>query len=150
VAATLAATGLPAAGLILELTENGLVGTGRGTTAMLQLRELRERGVRIAIDDFGTGYSSLAYLARLPVDIVKLDSSFANGLGDPGDGPTGTEFVRAVLAAIASVGLQSVAEGIETHDQAAAFRALRCEMAQGHHFFRAMPAADISAMLSAT
>jgi EAL domain-containing protein (putative c-di-GMP-specific phosphodiesterase class I) len=92
---TLRDTSLPGHALILEITESGLMATSTANPAMAQLDRLRTHHIRIAIDDFGAGYSSLSYLARLPVDIVKIDSSFAPGLTQ-GDSPDWA-FSRAIF-----------------------------------------------------
>jgi len=146
---TLDDTGLPAAGLILELTEAALVSTRSDAVETAHLLRLRKHGVRVAIDDFGTGYSSLAYLSRLPVDIVKLDRTFATGLSGPvPDEVAGRNFVSSIFETIASVGMQAVAEGVETAEQAAALRPMRCELAQGHFFYRSLSAAGIDDVLT--
>jgi EAL domain-containing protein (putative c-di-GMP-specific phosphodiesterase class I) len=96
--AALRDNGLPGQALIIEITESGLMATSTTSQAMAQLDRLREHNVRIAIDDFGTGYSSLAYIARLPVDIVKIDSSF---LQDPAQ-PTPTSTHRTGRSSVPS------------------------------------------------
>jgi EAL domain-containing protein (putative c-di-GMP-specific phosphodiesterase class I) len=107
VAATLKSTGLPAAQLCLEITETVLMTDTVATTATLDT--LRRLGVRVAIDDFGTGYSSLSYLKRFPVDVVKLDRAFIEGLvTDPVD----TEIAAAVVRLAAALGMQAIAEGV--------------------------------------
>ena len=127
--------GLPASGLILELTESALL----SDTARVhhRLARLRELGVRIAIDDFGTGYSSLAYLRRLPIDILKIDRSFVSELGT-----SSSEQARSLIRSIVSLGhdfgLTVVAEGIETQNELDDVRASGCDLAQG--YFLARPA----------
>jgi diguanylate cyclase (GGDEF)-like protein len=137
---------LPGSALVLELTERNLVPTAREQPAIVQLERLRAHGIRIAIDDFGTGYSSLAYIARMPVDIVKLDKSFIQRDGS-GSGRMNWAFTDAILQAIGSLGLQAIAEGVETAEQADALRSLRCPLAQGYHFARPAPAATIDEAL---
>jgi diguanylate cyclase (GGDEF)-like protein len=146
----LAETGLPATSLILELSEGALITTLPSSLEATQLRRLREHGVRVAIDDFGTGYSSLAYVSQLPVDIVKLERSFADG-GESRrpDSRAGWAFTGALVEAMSSVGLDVVAEGVETADQAAALRSLRCRYGQGYYFHRPMPATSVDEILSA-
>ena len=138
---------LPGDALVIEITESSLVGTAQVATRA-QLDRLRAHGVRIAIDDFGTGYSSLSYVARLPVDIVKMDKSFVQGLG-PG-GPDGQDwaFTRAILQMVASLDKLAIAEGVETADQAAAIRTLRCPLVQGFHYSRPVPAEVIDRVLA--
>jgi len=125
--------------LTLELTESTLIEAGRH--ALDTLHGLHELGVRIAIDDFGTGYSSLSYLKRFPVDTVKVDRSFVEGLGTVA---SDTEIVRAVLALGQALGLTTVAEGVETTDQLSTLRELGCDVAQGYFFSRPVPADRMS------
>jgi diguanylate cyclase len=134
----LEAAGLPPAGLILEITETSLVATSATDQAMDQLYRLRERGVRVAIDDFGTGYSSLANVARLPVDIVKIDSAFVQNPEPFHDAAESWAFTRAILHMVQALHLQAIAEGVETLEQAEALQRLRCPLAQGYLFARPM------------
>ena len=108
----LARHGLPPRLLVLEITESTLM--ERPRLALNALRELRELGVKLGIDDFGTGYSSLAYLKRLPVDCLKIDRSFVDGMDEE---PQNLEIVRTVISLGRSLNKQVVAEGIETHEQ---------------------------------
>jgi diguanylate cyclase (GGDEF)-like protein len=124
--------------LCLELTEGVLIEAERRTLAALD--ELKEMGVTLGIDDFGTGYSSLSYLKRFPVDFLKVDRSFIDGLGrDPED----TVIVRAVVALGQSLGLATIAEGVETEVQLDALQNLGCDMAQGFLFAAPMSADDL-------
>ena len=100
------------------------------------LSALRSAGVRISVDDFGTGYSSLAYLKRLPVDEVKIDRSFVSDLDADG---ANTSLVAAVVAIAASLGISTVAEGVEKPEQAARLHELGCNEAQGYWFSQAGP-----------
>jgi diguanylate cyclase (GGDEF)-like protein len=118
-----------AARLVLEITENVLMKEGVHET----LEELKTLGVGLAIDDFGTGYSSLSYLDRLPVDIIKVDKSFVERLGDEDESP----LVRTVLGLGESLGLRTIVEGIETAEQFDRLKELGCQMGQG--FFLAEP-----------
>ena len=131
----LRASGLPAHALVLEITESLLVDDVVAATARLDA--LKALGVRIAVDDFGTGYSSLAYLSRLPVDVLKVDRSFVAGIGQE---PAG-KLAWAVLALAESLGLSTVAEGVETQAQADALVAQGCTMLQGYLFSAPVPAA---------
>ncbi|SDS24766.1 putative bifunctional diguanylate cyclase/phosphodiesterase [Actinoplanes derwentensis] len=127
----LADTGLPAAALVLEITESVLVDAA--DTNVLGI--LRAYGIRIAIDDFGTGYSSLAYLHTLPVDILKIDQSFIRRHQDP-PRPQDVSLTRAILELARSQDLLAVAEGVETAAQANLLRELDCPLVQGYHFGR--------------
>ena len=136
VAQAIAAAQVPAGRLCLEVTETALLDAD---TAEDALRALKEIGVLIAIDDFGTGYSSLNRLKRLPVDFLKIDRSFVDGLGrDPGD----DVIVDAVVKLGHSLGLQLVAEGIERLDQLDHLAGLGCEFGQGYLWRRPVSAAD--------
>lgn len=142
VAAVLQSTGLPAELLTLELTEGVVVGDPR--LASERLGELRNLGARIAVDDFGTGYSSLTYLKGLPVDEVKIDKGFINGLGsDPADAAV----VRAVVDIAHTLGLQVVAEGVEHLGQQEELLKLGVDEAQGYLHARPMPAQSMATWL---
>lgn len=126
VLASLDRHGLVARDLVLEFTEATVIGADRATHRAVEW--LHTRGVGLSIDDFGTGYSSLAYLKRFPIRSVKLDRTFVGGLGvDPSD----AEIVRAVVTLGRSLGLEVVAEGIETLDQLRALQDLGCDYGQG-------------------
>jgi diguanylate cyclase (GGDEF)-like protein len=117
--------------LVIELTESTMM---YNTEANLErLRQLKALGVRLAIDDFGTGYSSLSYLHRFPIDILKIDRSFVSRLTNNDDGP---ELARTVVALGETLGLDTVAEGIEFEPQVAALLALGCVAGQGFLFAR--------------
>ena len=104
------------------------------------LHALKDLGVRLAIDDFGTGYSSLVYLKRFPVDELKVDRSFVDGLGrDTED----TAIVTAIVQLAGAVGVQVVAEGVETDEQRDALLALGCRLAQGYLFAPPLPASQL-------
>ncbi len=128
VAATLSATGLAAGDLMLEMTESMLVHDNRATLA--RLHNLKSLGVRLSIDDFGTGYSSLAYLERFPVDSLKMDKSFIDGLGPD---QTTSPLAEAVIGLGKILGLRVVAEGIETRAQWDRLRELGCSLGQGYY-----------------
>ncbi|WP_433058223.1 putative bifunctional diguanylate cyclase/phosphodiesterase [Dactylosporangium sp. CS-033363] len=140
--------GLPGEALIMEITETVLVSAGAGeaddVTAVLM--RLREEGVRVAVDDFGTGYSSLAYLRHLPVDILKIDRAFTPG----GEVAEELAFTRAIVELGNSLRLSSIAEAVETPEQAARLRELDCPQAQGFHFSRPLPAAALDEVLTAS
>jgi diguanylate cyclase (GGDEF)-like protein len=127
VAELLAAASFDPSNLILEITESAMM---RDTETVVQnLHALRALGLRIAVDDFGTGYSSLAYLEQFPVDILKIDRSFVTTLSD--DDPAG--LARAIIQIAETLGLMTVAEGVESEEQAERLRALGCRAAQGYH-----------------
>jgi EAL domain-containing protein (putative c-di-GMP-specific phosphodiesterase class I) len=124
---TLSAVGLPGDALILEITETAALRNAEATqSALFGLREL---GVGVAIDDFGTGYASLSYLRTFPVDTVKIDLSFVSGLGKQ---PQSAAIVSAVISLAHSLGVEVVAEGVETREQAALLRGYGCDRAQGY------------------
>jgi EAL domain-containing protein (putative c-di-GMP-specific phosphodiesterase class I) len=107
-------------------------------TETAALEELRRLGVRLAIDDFGTGYSSLAYLHQLPVDELKIDRSFINRIA-PGN--RDAHLVQAIMAMAHALGLEVVAEGVETAEQLEFLAGMGCQQAQGYLFSQAVPAA---------
>src|SRR5215471_3845481 len=127
VAEILKSSGLPAKYLEIEVTETSLMqDPEKGIRALTNLRSM---GVKIAIDDFGTGYSSLGYLKRLPIDSVKLDASFVkDATSDPDD----AALVMAIITLAHNLRLKVIAEGIETEDQFAFLRLLRCDEGQGY------------------
>jgi diguanylate cyclase (GGDEF)-like protein len=124
--------------LCLEVTESALVGAGEGP--LEQLHRLREQGLYVAIDDFGTGFSSLAQLKRLPVDVLKIDRAFVDGLGTDAED---TAIVASILSMAHAMGLHVIAEGVETSEQAVELLQLGCGVAQGFLFSAAVTAADI-------
>jgi EAL domain-containing protein (putative c-di-GMP-specific phosphodiesterase class I) len=140
--ASMATYGVTAADIEVELTESVLMSDPERANDVLG--QLRQLGVRISIDDFGTGYSSLSYLKRFPADTVKIDRSFISGL--PGDGDD-TAIAQAVIAMAHSLGLQVVAEGVETQEQLAALQRLGCDEAQGYLLGRPVSAADTARLL---
>ncbi|MEV6348203.1 bifunctional diguanylate cyclase/phosphodiesterase [Actinoplanes sp. NPDC051851] len=144
VGAALLAAGVPGELLCVEVTEHSVMSDP--STAIEALRRIRELGVKTSIDDYGTGYSSMSYLRLLPADELKIDRSFVMGItADAGS--------RALVASTVdlghSLGLVVVAEGIEDQETADALTSLGCDTAQGYHFARPMPAADLTARLGA-
>jgi len=134
--------GLDPSALVVEITESAVVDDVDVVAAALA--ELRTLGVRVAIDDFGTGYSSLLYLKRFPADVLKVDRSFVQGLGvHEGD----SAIVDAVVGLGHRLGLEVVAEGVETDEQLAELRRRRCDQAQGYLLQRPVPAAEVDAFL---
>jgi diguanylate cyclase (GGDEF)-like protein/PAS domain S-box-containing protein len=145
VRAALQDAGLPAECLGLEVTETSLVEEGPGgNRARAELQLLHEDGVRIAIDDFGTGFSSLAQLRSFPVDMIKVDRSFVQGV----DEETKDAAITANLVTLAhALGVLAIAEGIESDSQLASLRGLGCDLAQGYLFARPMAADDVRSVL---
>ncbi len=141
----LEATGITPTAVHLEMTESVVMRDGALCVAVLT--ELRDLGVRLSVDDFGTGYSSLSYLKLLPVDTLKVDRSFVDGLG--GDDPHDRSIVAAVLSLASALGLDVVAEGVETDAQLAELAALGVRRAQGHLWARPAPAEELEAWLRA-
>jgi len=142
VAATLAACGLAASRLELEITEAVLI---RDDEAALDvLHQLRKLGVRIALDDFGTGYSSLSYLQRFPFDKIKIDRAFIRDLDGPG---ASSSIVQAVVSIAAASDMMTTAEGVETEQQKNLLYILGCTEMQGHLFSPALPAVEVRRLL---
>jgi diguanylate cyclase (GGDEF)-like protein/PAS domain S-box-containing protein len=134
VAGAIGKAGIDPASLELELTESLLMQNVAEKAVLLN--RLGELGVGLSIDDFGTGYSSLSYLKKLPVDAIKIDSSFVRDIGnDPGD----ETIIRAIIAMAHSLRLSVVAEGVETHAQLAALASLGCDEYQGFYASPALP-----------
>jgi diguanylate cyclase (GGDEF)-like protein/PAS domain S-box-containing protein len=143
VAAVLDETGIDPGLVDLEITESVLMDDVE--LAHRALSNLHDLGVKLVVDDFGTGYSSLSYLQRFPVDLLKIDRSFVAGLGtNKGD----TAIVTAVLSLAHALGMQAIAEGVETADQLAELRALGCDMAQGFYLARPQPEHAIADLLA--
>ena len=141
-AAILAETRLVPDRLELELTESVLMDAWfEQRDVLLHLREL---GIKIAIDDFGTGFSSLQYLSRFPVDRIKIAQGFIRDLGD---GPRNTAVVRATIGLARELGLQVIAEGVETPEQFALLRDWGCREVQGYYFAKPLPEDEIAPLL---
>ena len=143
VAQTLLSSGFTPGELVLEITESVLMEDI--DTASRRMGELRALGVRIAIDDFGTGYSSLGYLRQFPVDILKVDKSFIDGVAE---GPHESALARAVIKLASTLKMDAVAEGVSTRRQMMTLRRLRCRFAQGYYFARPQPPEAIEALIS--
>lgn len=140
VSAALAASGLDPDQLVLEITESSLMSDTH--VAAEVLGELRALGVHVAVDDFGTGYSSLTYLKRFPVECLKIDRSFVDGLGT---GAGDTVIVEALVALARALDIESVAEGVETVAQLDHLRAIGCDRGQGYLFGRPRDARAVEA-----
>ncbi|MFO8149786.1 MAG: EAL domain-containing protein, partial [Trueperaceae bacterium] len=146
VADALERSGLDGRWLELELTETGVMRNVEENVA--KLAALRRLGVHVSIDDFGTGYSSLNYLKRLPASALKIDRSFVVDLGDdPDAAPHDAGIVRTVVVLAHTLGMEAIAEGIETPAQLAFLRALGCEQGQGYLFARPCSADEITPLL---
>jgi diguanylate cyclase (GGDEF)-like protein/PAS domain S-box-containing protein len=139
--AILKETLLDAANLKLEVTESAFIGDVRA--AEVTLGRVQAMGIEWSLDDFGTGYSSLSYLHRLQVDTLKVDRSFVSRIGDDG-----TEMVRAMVAMAHNLGMDVVAEGVETAEQFAQLHMLGCEFAQGFYFSKPVDAATADRLIA--
>jgi EAL domain-containing protein (putative c-di-GMP-specific phosphodiesterase class I) len=128
------------------VTETAIVQPGlAGDAARRELEELHERGVKIAIDDFGTGFSSLGQLRSFPVDMIKVDRSFVQGIDEEAKDAA----ITANLVTLAhALGVLAIAEGIESDSQLASLRGLGCDLAQGYLFARPLPADDVRSVLA--
>src|SRR5262249_49256895 len=135
VARVLHRTGVDPSLVWLEITETALTRDAESAVSVLQA--LTALGVHLSVDDFGTGYSSMTYLKRFPVEALKGDRSFIDGLGRE---PEATAICTAVVSLAHALGMRAVAEGVETPQQLASLRTLGCELAQGYLFGRPAPA----------
>jgi diguanylate cyclase (GGDEF)-like protein len=128
--------------LKLEITESVVMENAEAATSMLL--QLRDLGAHLSIDDFGTGYSSLSYLHRFPVSTLKIDRSF---IGRMGEGGENSEIVRTIMTLANNLGMEVVAEGIETEEQLAQLKALKCEYGQGYLFSKPVDAETASGLI---
>jgi EAL domain-containing protein (putative c-di-GMP-specific phosphodiesterase class I) len=135
-------TGLPAASLELELTESLLMSNVE--TVLDKLRRLDELGVGLAIDDFGTGYSSLSYLRQFPAHRLKIDQSFVRDLPASADAAA---IARAIVSLGGTLGMQTIAEGVETAEQAAFLQDIQCDLGQGYLLSYPLSAAAMEALI---
>jgi diguanylate cyclase len=136
-------TGFHPAYLKVELTETALVQDPRKAHEVLT--RIKALGITIALDDFGTGYSSLSYLHSFPFDVLKIDQSFVRQLGSPG---RTHDIVQTIITLAKRMGMDVVAEGIETPDLIPPLRELGCTFGQGYHYSRPVPACDLGALLA--
>jgi diguanylate cyclase (GGDEF)-like protein/PAS domain S-box-containing protein len=143
VAESLASASLDSSTVVLEVTESVLMTDPMKANGVLRL--LKGLGLRLSVDDFGTGYSSLTYLKRFPIDILKVDKSFVAGLGADSED---SAIVAATVGLAGALGLQAVAEGVETEDQMARLVDLGCPNAQGYFFSRPMPPQGVEELLA--
>lgn len=135
-------TGFPADRLLLEITETLLMDNDSRIRDVLA--DFRQMGVRLAVDDFGTGYSALSYLREFPVSTLKIDHSF---IRDVNLSPNHRRLVVAIIAMAQSLGLKTIAEGVETVEQGELLAELKCDMVQGHLYSKAVAAPEIEALL---
>ncbi|WP_341740064.1 EAL domain-containing protein [Microcoleus sp. CAWBG640] len=136
-------TGVDARWLKLEITESVVMQDGEAAAAMLS--HLRDLGIELCIDDFGTGYSSLSYLHKFPINTLKIDRSFVSRIGETGEN---LEIVRAIVMLARSLGMEVVAEGVETAVQLAQLRLLGCEYGQGYFFSKPLDRDAATALLN--
>jgi diguanylate cyclase (GGDEF)-like protein/PAS domain S-box-containing protein len=135
-------TGVDTRCLKLEITESVVMEDGEAATTMLS--QLKELGIELCIDDFGTGYSSLSYLHKFPIDILKIDRSFVSRIGAAGEN---LEIVKAIVMLARSLGMDVVAEGVETPVQLAQLRGLGCEYGQGYFFSKPLDSESATGFL---
>ena len=138
----LASTGIEPSSLLLEITESLAMHDVEATSTILT--RLHDLGVRLAIDDFGTGHSSLGYLARFPIDVIKIDQSFARDIDRD---PVKAAIVSAVVALSRAIGSTTVVEGVETLPELEQIKSLGCDIAQGFYFSRPLPTAAFDELL---
>jgi EAL domain-containing protein (putative c-di-GMP-specific phosphodiesterase class I) len=143
IARVLHETGLEPSSLKLELTESTILEDSEVASGLLT--QLRALGVQVQIDDFGTGYSSLGYLHRLPIETLKIDRTFIDKIGPNG---SGSEIVRTILVLAHDLGMQVIAEGVETKDQLAKLLGLDCEYAQGFLFAQPVEGRAAAALIT--
>jgi diguanylate cyclase (GGDEF)-like protein/PAS domain S-box-containing protein len=135
-------SGVVASELELEFTESMMMANVDDTVSTLE--SIREHGIRLAIDDFGTGYSSLSYLKRFPINKLKIDRSFVEGLPEDADDAA---IVKATIAIAHALNLTIIAEGVETREQLEFLKVLCCEEVQGYYFSRPLPANELMGLL---
>jgi EAL domain-containing protein (putative c-di-GMP-specific phosphodiesterase class I) len=144
IARVLHSTGIDPSQVCLEITESLAMEDVELTSDVLT--KLHGLGIRLAIDDFGTGHSSLGYLARFPIDIIKVDQSFVRDINED---PVKSAIVSAVVALSRAIGSTTVVEGVETLPELEQLQALGCDLAQGFYFSRPLPAAAFDELLRA-
>jgi EAL domain-containing protein (putative c-di-GMP-specific phosphodiesterase class I) len=144
VSGALQASGFDARSLIVEITETAIM--RNVATVVTRLVALKDTGVRIAIDDFGTGYSSLAYLQQFPVDTLKIDRSFISTMADS---PESGALIRTLVQLGKTLGLETLAEGIEESAQYSQLERDNCDSGQGYLYARPLDADAVEAFLTA-
>jgi EAL domain-containing protein (putative c-di-GMP-specific phosphodiesterase class I) len=143
IAETLMQTQLDPSSLVLEITESVMMQDM--DLSIQRLAELKELGVQLAVDDFGTGYSSLNYIRRFPVDILKVDKSFVDGVNEGGEE---SALTAAIIELAGILRLRPVAEGIERADQLEKLLALQCDLGQGYYFAKPLPLEAVDELLT--
>lgn len=138
--------GIIPSSLKLEITETMMMQDMEGAISLLG--QLKDLGIRLSIDDFGTGYSSLSYLHRLPIDSLKIDRSFVSCMEEADNSYKYTQIVSAIIMLGHNLGLDAIAEGIETTAQMQILKSLNCEYGQGYLFSKALPSPDIPELLA--
>jgi diguanylate cyclase (GGDEF)-like protein/PAS domain S-box-containing protein len=147
VAEILAETEIEPGSLQLEITE-GMLTSNDVHSVNNTLSSLKDLSIQLAVDDFGMGYSSLSYLKRFPVDLMKIDRSFIAGLGqDANSASKDAEIVSAMIELTHALGLEAVAEGVETAEQLAQLRNMECDLAQGNYFSEPLPSEALSVLM---
>jgi EAL domain-containing protein (putative c-di-GMP-specific phosphodiesterase class I) len=136
-------TNVEAKDLKLEITESAVMDNAEMSARLL--KRLKALGVQLSIDDFGTGYSSLGYLHRFPVNTLKIDRSFVGRIGEAAEN---IEIVRTIVSLAENIGMEVVAEGVETLSQLTQLRKLNCRYGQGYLFSRPVDAASVTAWIS--
>lgn len=144
VRAILDETGVIPLSIKLEITEGSLVEDPDAAAQIL--RQLKDLGVRISLDDFGTGYSSLSYLHRFPIDVLKIDRSFVNRMSVSKN----SEIVRTIITLALNLGMEVIAEGVETEEQVSQLTSMRCDYVQGYLFSQPMRESAVQELLSIT
>jgi len=140
---TIRESGIDPGLLTFELTESTLMQNPEQIRALLI--RLKELGVSVSIDDFGTGYSSLSYLKKLPADNIKIDISFVRDITTNADDGA---IVSSIVSMAHNLRMKTIAEGVETEEQLKILNILRCDMAQGFYFSKAVPTETVEAMLT--
>ncbi|MDX9802161.1 MAG: EAL domain-containing protein, partial [Spirochaetia bacterium] len=135
-------TGMEPKHLELEITESTIMVDTDNTMDILD--KLSSLGISFAIDDFGTGFSSIGYLTRIPIDTIKIDKSFTQGIDTSEDS---LSIVRSVIQLSSNLGIEVVAEGVENEDHLRLLRELECDLAQGYYFSRPVPAGEFEKLL---
>jgi EAL domain-containing protein (putative c-di-GMP-specific phosphodiesterase class I) len=148
VAEILAETEIEPGSLQLEITE-GMLTSNDVHSVNNTLSSLKDLSIQLAVDDFGIGYSSLSYLKRFPVDFMKIDRSFIAGLGQDANGASkDAEIVSAMVELTHALGLEAMAEGVETAEQLAQLRNMECDLAQGYYFSEPLPGEALADILA--